>query len=650
MNRREMLAGMAAAGALASVNLSYGNEAEVQETSPPLEGASSGASRVMALLVDSLDYRLVHRYLDSMPNARRIMSEGYAAQVLPSTSTWGNINFANVMTGAPPGTHYRDEKLPGFPDEEATPDCGAETLWQALGSEGRKSVLIDFSQTYPPGTDKAGVVAPPRSGEGIRATVFGPAVHQTVNNKTGVYDLSQFDRSGWPPGRGPTANRDVSWSPVPVSRNGRLESELTLTEGVTWTAVPASGSGGRHDQIRLYRPGEQTAAAIASVGEWTEWLDGSADGRPFKVRFHLLEISPDGSSFALLRSAAAPMSAFAEPQELESMLLSRLGPYARGTAIEPRPDDPGHRVAMAEMVESGEWVIRAAEIVMKEWGADLFFHKNYIVDNANHQCAAMIDPTYHRYDPDQAEPFDRVLRQAYADLDTLIGRMLEAAGNIGNTHVVVVGDHGICVNNVVCDINRRFRDVGLLTMRRDGSIDMRRTRAYTKETRQGNEVYVNLKGREAGGIVDESDYGAVQEEVIDTLLDWRGPDGKRAVCFAVKKREASMFGYWGRECGDVIFAYNQGFTWGVNPGRETVAMSTAMTTNHGAGVQTQDTGVTSNMAMLLAWGPKVVAGIERDPETLGPVPIHHVGTTIAALLGCRAPRHASGGLIYELLA
>jgi predicted AlkP superfamily phosphohydrolase/phosphomutase len=262
----------------------------------------------------------------------------------------------------------------------------------------------------------------------------------------------------------------------------------------------------------------------------------------------------------------------------------------------------------------------------------------------------MIDPTYHRYDAGCAPAFDRVLRQAYADLDAVIGRLLDVAQAMGNTHLVVAGDHGICVNNVVCDVNRRLRDVGLLAMRADGTLDMAGTLIYAKASRQGNELFVNLRGRDESGIVDPQDYAEVQERAIDALLDWRGPQGKRAVCLALKKREAQIVGYWGEECGDVFFAYNQGFTWGVNPGGETIAPSTSLTTNHGAGVQTQDTGVTSNMGLLLAWGPKVRAGACRDVQRLGPIPIHNLGPTIAELLGCRRPQHATGGAVNGMLA
>ncbi|MFC1716016.1 alkaline phosphatase family protein [Candidatus Poribacteria bacterium] len=605
----------------------------------------------MLLLIDGFDYRLVHRYLDSMPNVRRIMEEGYSAQILPFASTWGNINYTSLITGAAPGTQYRQEKLPDLQDPSANPGCAAETIWQALDSDGRKSVLIDYPQSYPPGAGLTGVVAPTEMGAPISSSIFGPKVYQTPDVRTGVYDLSKVDRSGWPPGGGPNANRSVQWLPTSVERNGKLETSLVLTQGVDWRLNPTRGSNGVFDQVHLYRTGEDSEPLVITPDCWTNWIEGTANGRKFKVRFRLLYLSADGRSMSLLSSSGCPIDTISDPPELGEMLLSRLGPYTRGTAIPLSPNDPDYQVGMEELVESVQWAVNAAELAFREWGAELFIHKTHVADDVAHQCASMIDPTYYRYDPARAEPFDRVLRENHAATDGVIGHLLEVAESMGNTHVVIAGDHGICINNVVCDVNRRLRDVDLLSMNADGSIDMSQTLAYTRRDRQGNEIFVNLRGRGSTGIVDPANYEEIQEHIIDALLDWRDPhEKKRAVCFALSKRDAQVIGYWGKECGDVIFTYNQGFTWGVNPGGETIAMSTAMTTNHGAGIQTQDTGVSSNMSILLAWGPKVKAGVKRDSDILGPIPINNIGPTVTALLGCRPPRHATGGIIGEMFA
>ena len=129
---------MATAGTMSSANIDRAEDTHKHCHSHSASCVSAGKSRVMLLLPDGFDYRLTHRYLDSMPNTRRIMEEGYSGQILPFTSTWGNINFASLITGAPPGTHYRQEKQPDLQDASATPGCAAETIWQALGAEGRK--------------------------------------------------------------------------------------------------------------------------------------------------------------------------------------------------------------------------------------------------------------------------------------------------------------------------------------------------------------------------------------------------------------------------------------------------------------------------------------------------------------------------------
>jgi len=206
------------------------------------------------------------------------------------------------------------------------------------------------------------------------------------------------------------------------------------------------------------------------------------------------------------------------------------------------------------------------------------------------------------------------------------------------------------VNNVVCDIDRRLQDAGLQTRLSDGQIDWQNTQAYTKRARQGNEIYINLKGREPQGIVSAADRPRVQKQILQSLLTWTDPGGgKRAVNFALRKEDAKSIGYWGPEAGDVIFAYNQGFTWGVNPDGSTTAMSRTVLANHGAGIPTQETPVSSNLGQLLAWGPKVRRGVQRDPEIQGPVKTSALGPTVAQLLGCRIPAQADAAIIRDML-
>ncbi|RMD82135.1 MAG: hypothetical protein D6820_04135, partial [Lentisphaerae bacterium] len=108
--------------------------------------------RLIMWLVDGLDFRLIHHYLDAMPTVRQVMKEGFYGQVLPFISTWGNIDFMSLLCGAPPGAHYHVHRRDDLP-----PWCTAQPLWQSLAATGGKSALIDLPQSWPSGSALAEV-------------------------------------------------------------------------------------------------------------------------------------------------------------------------------------------------------------------------------------------------------------------------------------------------------------------------------------------------------------------------------------------------------------------------------------------------------------------------------------------------------------
>ena len=64
-------------------------------------------------------------------------------------------------------------------------------------------------------------------------------------------------------------------------------------------------------------------------------------------------------------------------------------------------------------------------------------------------------------------------------------------------------------------------------------------------------MYVNLKGKYPGGIVEPEDYEKVRGRIIDALLDYKHPEtGERPVLLAVRKEDAHVFGMGGAQAGD----------------------------------------------------------------------------------------------------
>ncbi|RMD81399.1 MAG: hypothetical protein D6820_05180, partial [Lentisphaerae bacterium] len=423
------------------------------------------SSKVILFLTDGLDYCLVHRYLNDMPNTCRIIREGFHGRILPFTSTWGNINFDSLLTGTAPGTHYRIED-------------GAETLWQALERDGRRTALIDPGCRVETGDRVLKIAC---AGPAFTAYQCGPRVFQTPDVTDGIHDLAACNRSGWPPGGGPTPNRSIQLVHQPRRVGGVLQTHATILDGVELCLTLDDNTITVHNHNRLI--------ATANTESWSDWTTIRHDAELFAIRFKLLHCHE--ASFALQASSAFPLSKLAPTPTIRERLLDCLGPYFKGTAIPPRPDDPAWESGVSELFEQATWVVNAARIMLGEFDVDLVVHKNFIVDAANHQCAAQIDPTYHRYNPETAFAFDEVLHKSYTNFDRIVGQLLDVASELGNTHVVIAGDHGICVNNWVCDINARLHDAGWLRFDSRGNVDEQGSKVFTKRSRQGNEIFIN---------------------------------------------------------------------------------------------------------------------------------------------------------------
>jgi SAM-dependent methyltransferase len=86
---------------------------------------------------------------------------------------------------------------------------------------------------------------------------------------------------------------------------------------------------------------------------------------------------------------------------------------------------------------------------------------------------------------------------------------------------------------------------------RFGGFDWRRTPAFSEEANTQPGVWLNLAGREASGCVAPSERERVLREVIDSLLDWKLPDGAKVVARA-RRREEVYAGPFVERAPDVV--------------------------------------------------------------------------------------------------
>jgi predicted AlkP superfamily phosphohydrolase/phosphomutase len=145
------------------------------------------------------------------------------------------------------------------------------------------------------------------------------------------------------------------------------------------------------------------------------------------------------------------------------------------------------------------------------------------------------------------------LLQTYQAVDRDIGRVLDRAGDVAAT-VIVMSDHGFAAFNRGVNLNTWLWREGFLA--RGGplaSIDWKRTRAYAMGL---NALYLNLAGREEHGIVAAgAERDRILEELARRLREFRDPETGDLAIADVRTvgKSASVF------APDLIVGYAPGY-------------------------------------------------------------------------------------------
>jgi hypothetical protein len=241
---------------------------------------------------------------------------------------------------------------------------------------------------------------------------------------------------------------------------------------------------------------------------------------------------------------------------------------------------------------------------------------------------------------------NRILRSE----DRLLGEFLDIFDK--DTLVAVASDHGASRDGVPFNPTLPLEAAGLVSpvkteaarlgdksdaagdyhqkagggANRQEVLDLSKTKAALKGCMH---IFMNVKGRDPGGIVEPDDYEKVQQQIIDALLTYVHPDtGERPVVLALTRRDARMIGLYGDRCGDVIYAIKPHYG-----------------SQHGPILPTAELGIGRLGCMLGFMGP----GIRQGYRLAKPCQLVSLAPTLAYAAGFPMPADAEGAVLYPLL-
>jgi predicted AlkP superfamily phosphohydrolase/phosphomutase len=470
--------------------------------------------------------------------------------------------------------------------------------------------------------------------------------------------------------------------------SGVLESVIPPVTGLAWPSFLTGKNPGGHGVFSFMkrRPGtyEMMPHSASDIRGDTLADILSQHGRRVALINVPMSYPPRPTNGVVVTGMYTPSteSDFTFPKELKDDLLKRFDYEIEYS----RPVRAGHeREFIAQIVRIEEKRSRATRYLLEQDNWDLFSVVFRGTDVLSHYFWRAQDPSHPGYDARFAEKFGHVLRDHYQQMDTVIGRLRQAAGN--DCTVVIMSDHGsgglrrkVYLDNwlleqglmkikrdpvsrtrhfllgrgvTTANVMRVLRKSGLLRWTRrfigretrykvsgqffgSTAIDWANTQAYPVGVTGA--LNINLQGREpAGAVSPGAEYDEVVQYIQKTLLELRDPDTNEPMVSRVLRREEIYRGPFVDQAPDLVivwqdYAYKATFLLG----HSNKLMSPVLNGFY-SGFHTMD-------GILLVNGPGVKQGLTIDDAE-----IIDVAPTILALLGLAIPRDMDGKVLRQLM-
>ena len=554
--------------------------------------AKAKYKRVVVIGLDGLEPTLAEQFMAEgiMPNLAKLRERGSYTRLGTTWPPLSPVAWSSFSTGTNPGKHNIYDFVSRTPDyrptissvrmrepkrklsigsfviplssPEVTSLRKSRPFWGVLGDAGIFSAIIRVPITFPPDKFK-----------GVQLSAM------CVPDLRGTQGM--FSYYSEQSGEGAMGDGDVGGDRIRVSRDNRVvnsylrgpansmrkdQSEMRVPFQVT-----AGGSGGAAATLHL---GSESIPLL--VDQFTDWVRvkfSAAPGigvhgvcrfllRRFEAPFEMyctpLQIDPD-----------KPVMPIAHPPVYSSYLARQQGTFSTLGLAEDT-------WALSEKVfKEDDFLTQAYDIHNER--EKMFFdalekvRRGLVVcvfdgpDRIQHMFWRFIDDEHPALAAEKRESHRGTIRDMYRRMDDLVGRSLAKIGD--ESAVFVMSDHGFKTFRRCVDLNAWLRDNGYLFLKegkRVGAtpylqdIDWSRTKAYAIGLAG---IFLNLRGREAHGIVSPGDEAKKLAAEIAQRLTGIADDGAGGAVGVHEAvvRERVYKGPYVENAPDVIVGYNEGW-------------------------------------------------------------------------------------------
>ncbi len=527
--------------------------------------------RMIVLGIDGMDPVFLETHWQSLPNLNRLRTEGDFRRLGTTIPPQSPVAWSTVTTGMDPGGHgifdfvHRNPatRLPMLSMAEITEPTRTLTIgpyliplagggirqtragrafWQIMADHGVPSNIVRMPANFPPAECEteslAGMGTPDMTGSNGTFTFFTDDPAETRTSVPGGRIVAVHAENG-------RAALRIEGPPNSL----RKDRAVTFVD-LTFHPDPVQPAA------RFDLDGQQV---VLKEGEWSDWIHADFRLIPFKgaagiFRIYLKQVHP------YLRVYVSPVNIDPEnpalpistPSDYSRSLAQKLGPfYTQGISEETSAFRAGI-LSRAEFLTQSKKILadslRMFHYELSRFSSGLLFYYFSSVDQNSHMLWA-------RHDDE--------LLDIYQGVDAAVGEAMRAAGN-GAT-LMIISDHGFARFDRSVHINKLLMDAGFLKLDDPANmgddeafvhVDWDKTQAYALGL---NAVYLNLEGREPGGIVPAIDKQKVMESIAQKLLAFKDPATGENVVDKVYFSETAYQGRNLKYAPDIVVGYRRGY-------------------------------------------------------------------------------------------
>jgi predicted AlkP superfamily phosphohydrolase/phosphomutase len=531
-----ILIGLLTIGILVVINKFISNNAK----------KNNAKNRIVVLGIDGMDPQILNQAIDLnlMPNIKELKEKGYYSKLETTTPPQSPVAWASFATGTNPSEHGIYDFVIRKPESYQLDLVWMDTIksairtqpfWKKKDIQNIDTTILFLPNTFPPdsmnGRMISGMGTPDIGGSTGRSNFFTTGVinEKSRGNEIQINNVDYQTASIPGPKFHSFSEKKATYIPLTIKRD-KINKQVLLTV--------------------------QNQTVTLKEGEFSDWVKFKFEIDFFtKIngigKFYLKQSSPQLELYLspINFDPSNPIKEISYPESYSKELVKEYGLfYTQGIpfdvwALERGIFDDKAFQKIADSILAEKERIHFGELKKRKNG--IFFSYFGITDTVSHM---------YWNNPE-------VILHYYKKIDEMVGKTMSQLNE--KDTLIILSDHGFAGFDWEFNLNSWLANKGYLVLKNPteatppllSDIDWGKTQAYAVGY---NGIYLNLKGREGEGIIEQTDSQILEEKLKKDLLEIINPNDDSQVIKNVYTKEELNIKKDDPNSPDLFVGYHKG--------------------------------------------------------------------------------------------